>query len=74
MIAILGALTAGLLTYGFLYACNWLGCWLEKRGLGDPPLRQAQSPQTTFSGDNGNCVPAGSVSTNGTRIKRVGLS
>lgn len=45
MIAIFGALAAFLLTYGFLYACNWLGCWLEKRGAGIPALRQPEAPR-----------------------------
>jgi hypothetical protein len=52
MIAILVALTAGLLTYGFLCACNWLGCWLEERGMGDPSLPRAEAPETPLSGDN----------------------
>ena len=46
MIGILGALTAGLLTYGFLSACRWLGGWLETRGLGDPTWRRAEAPRS----------------------------
>ncbi len=46
MIGILVTAVAGLLTYVFLSACERLGCWLEKQGLGVPALHDPQSADT----------------------------